>query len=254
MCLLVFAWQPHSDFPLIFAGNRDELHARPSAGAGFWEDTPHILAGRDLRAGGTWLGVTTQGRFAVVTNYRDGVNPVSGRRSRGELTRDFLQSEVTPEEYAHYVRRHGDDFAGFSLVIGNRDALWYVSNRGADAQSVAPGIHGLSNHLLDTPWPKVVRTTARLQLLVEQQHVTGNALLRLLADRTPAATDELPNTGIGLERERIVSAPFVVDQRYGTRCSTLIRFAPHGIHFTERRFDLRGTAEETRHFRIEESA
>lgn len=254
MCLLVFAWQSHSDFPLIFAGNRDELHARPSAGAGFWEDTPQILAGRDLQAGGTWLGVTTQGRFAVVTNYRDGLNPVSGRRSRGELTREFLQGEATPEEYAHDVQHHGDDYAGFSLLIGNHDALWYVSNRGAAAQPVAPGIHGLSNHLLDTPWPKVARTTARLQLLVEQQHIPGSALLRLLADRTPAAADELPDTGIGVERERIVSAPFVVDQRYGTRCSTLIRLTADSIYFTERRFDRQGAAEETRHFRVEESA
>ncbi|MGH8371995.1 MAG: NRDE family protein [Gammaproteobacteria bacterium] len=253
MCLLVFAWKAHPDFPLVFAGNRDELHARPAAAAGFWEDAPQILAGRDLQAGGTWLGVTTNARFAVVTNYRDGLNPSSGRRSRGELTSGFLHGEMTPEAYAIQVQTQRDSYAGFSLLVGDRDTLWYVSNRGADAQTVTPGIHGLSNHLLDTPWPKVTRSTGRLQLLSESDHLTSEALLRLLSDRTPAELSALPDTGIGPDLERAVSSPFVVNPRYGTRCSTLVLLGDDNIRLTERRFNPAGIALETRRFMIEET-
>lgn len=254
MCLLVFAWKTHAEFPLVFAGNRDELHARPATAAGFWNDAAQIVGGRDLQGGGTWLGITVQGRFAVVTNYRDGMNPVSGRRSRGELTSEFLHSDIAPHDYALQVQARGRDYAGFSLLIGNRDALWYVSNRGADAQAVPPGIHGLSNHLLDTAWPKVTRSTGQLSLLLDSGHLSSTAMFRLLADRTPAAAAELPDTGIGPERERLVSSPFVVDPRYGTRCSTLILLGEQRIRFTERRFTPAGEAQETRHFMIEESS
>lgn len=253
MCLLVFAWQTHAEFPLVFAGNRDELHARPAAAAGFWNDAPQVVAGRDLQAGGTWLGITVQGRFAVVTNYRDGINPGSGRRSRGELTNEFLRSDMTPRDYALQVQARGRDYAGFSLLVGDRDALWYVSNRGADAQAVPPGIHGLSNHLLDTAWPKVTRSIDQLDLLLDSNLLTSTALFRLLADRTPAPADELPDTGIDRERERRISSPFVVDPHYGTRCSTLILLDNERIRFTERRFTPAGLAHETRHFMIEES-
>jgi uncharacterized protein with NRDE domain len=251
MCLLVFAWHAHPESPLIFAGNRDELHARPASAAGFWEDAPQILAGRDLQAGGTWLGVTTGGRFAVVTNYRDGLHPVSGRRSRGELTSEFLHDTATPQTYAQQIQARGKDYAGFSLLVGDRDALWYVSNRGTDAQAVTPGIHGLSNHLLDTPWPKVTRSTGRLQQLLESEHLTSDALLRLLSDRTVAKIGELPDTGISPELERKVSAPFVVDPRYGTRCSSVILLDKDAIRFSERRFSPAGEILETRYFMIE---
>jgi uncharacterized protein with NRDE domain len=253
MCLLVFAWKTHPDFPLVFAGNRDELHTRPAAAAGFWEDAPQILAGRDLQAGGTWLGVTTNARFAVVTNYRDGLNPSTGSRSRGELTSGFLYGEMTPQAYAIQVQVQRDSYAGFSLLVGDRDTLWYVSNRGADAQTVTPGIHGLSNHLLDTPWPKVTHSTGRLRLLSESDHLTSEALLRLLSDRTPAELSALPDTGIGPELERAVSSPFVVNPRYGTRCSTLILLGDDNIRLTERRFNPAGIALETRRFMIEET-
>lgn len=253
MCLLVFAWKTHTEFPLVFAGNRDELHARPAAAAGFWSNAPQIVGGRDLQAGGTWLGITVQGRFAVVTNYRDGLNPLSGPRSRGDLTREFLHSDIAPREYALQVQARGRDYAGFSLLVGDRDALWYVSNRGAAAQAVLPGIHGLSNHLLDTAWPKVTRSIGRLNLLLDSGQLTSTALFRLLADRAPAPAGELPDTGIGRERERRISSPFVVDPNYGTRCSTLILLGDERIRFTERRFTPAGQAHETRHFIIEES-
>jgi len=253
MCLLVFAWHSHPEFPLVFAGNRDELHARPSQSAGFWEDSPKVLAGRDLQAGGTWLGITTQGRFAVVTNYRDGLHPVSGRRSRGQLTSDFLQSDVSPQAYAQRVETQRDDYAGFSLLVGDRSALWYVTNRGNGAQPVTPGIHGLSNHLLDTPWPKVTRTAERLKLLLDAGHLGNHTLLKLLKDRSPAPATDLPDTGIGPELEHKISAPFVVNDRYGTRCSTLILMGTHGARFTERCFAPDGRALETRYFLIEDN-
>lgn len=255
MCLLVFAWHAHAGLPLILAGNRDEAHARPSRAAGFWEDAPQVLAGRDLTAGGTWLGVTTGGRFAVVTNYRDDAHPVSGPRTRGMLVSDFLRGAATPEQYTRQVQAQGSEFAGFSLLAGDRDALWYVSNRGADARAVAPGVHGLSNHLLDTPWPKVLRSIERMELLLEHEHLTTDALLRLLADRTPAADAALPDTGIGMARERALSAPFVLNARYGTRCSSLLLLGDDDhIRFTERCFTPAGEISETRHFMLEATA
>ncbi|HET7921862.1 MAG TPA: NRDE family protein [Gammaproteobacteria bacterium] len=253
MCLLVFAWHAHPELPLIFAGNRDEAHARRSAAAGFWQDAPQVLAGRDLEAGGTWLGVTTRGRFAVVTNYRDGPQPMRGPRSRGELVADFLRSAHSPEAYIREVGTRAARYAGFSLLAGDRDALWYVSNRGAAAQAIPPGVHGLSNHLLDTPWPKLLRSTERLELLLDANQLTEEALFRLLADRRPAHDAELPDTGIGTERERALSAPFVVNPEYGTRCSTLIRLGADSLRFSERRFSPAGERTETRRFMLEEA-
>jgi uncharacterized protein with NRDE domain len=250
MCLLALAWKAHPDFPLILAGNRDERHARASAAAGFWSDAPEVLAGRDLEAGGTWLGVTTAGRYAVVTNYREGLNPAKAPRSRGALTAEFLEGSVSPADYVDAVSRRGSEYGAFSLVCGDRDSLWYVSNRGAAPQPIAPGVHALSNHLLDTPWPKVENAKAGLKLLLEVGALTTETLFRLLADRKPAQ-GSLPDTGIGPELERRVSAAFVQDPVYGTRCSTLLLLHRDGsLRFAERRFDAAGDALETRLFQI----
>lgn len=251
MCLLVFAWKTVPGHPLIFAGNRDERHARASQAAGFWPDVPAILAGRDLEAGGTWLGVTQGGRFAVVTNYREGPNPHSGPRSRGRLTTEFLRGGLPAPEYLQHVTRVAHDYAAFSLIVGDADDLWYFSNRnGAKPRAIAPGIHGLSNHMLDTPWPKVTRSKARLGALLEQGRASDDALLALLADRTPAPVNELPDTGIGREREQAISPVFVLNPEYGSRCSSVIFLAPQRIQFTERRFNSWGEALETRSFHI----
>lgn len=250
MCLLALAWKAHPDFTLILAGNRDERHARPSAAAAFWEDAPEVLAGRDLEAGGTWLGLTRAGRYAVVTNYREGLSPAKAPRSRGALTADFLRSHITPEAYLKQIRPHAGEYGGFSLVVGDRDSLWYFANRGGAAPApVAPGVHALSNHLLDTPWPKVRAARSRLQLLVDAGAVTGDALLRMLADRTPADSG-LPDTGIGADLERRVSAAFVQDPVYGTRCSTVVLLSASGLRLAERRFDAAGAELETRQFQM----
>ena len=252
MCLLALAWKAHPDFALILAGNRDERHARASAAAGLWSDAPQVLAGRDLEAGGTWLGATLGGRIAVVTNYREGLNPAKAPRSRGALTADFLTGGSSPQAYLAEVQHSAGEYAAFSLICGDGDSLWYFSNRGGDPKRVAPGIHALSNHLLDTPWPKVQTAKARLKLLLDSDAVTNDALFRLLADRTPAPLDTaLPDTGIGPELERRVSAAFVQDPVYGTRCSTLLLQDKHGnMRFAERRFDTTGEMIETRLFQI----
>lgn len=238
MCLLVFSWRPEAAHRLVLAGNRDEFHDRPAAPAGWWEHG--ILGGRDLRAGGTWMAAQRNGRFAVVTNYREPVEEGRGPRSRGELVHDYLASTGSPQDFARQVAARGHDYAGFNLLLGDPGALVYLSNRGRGPELLAPGVHGLSNHLLDTPWPKLERTTTRFHALLEQGADTA-ALLDMLADRTPASDDQLPDTGIGPEWERLLSAPFIVSPRYGTRCSTVIKILEDKkMQFTERRFDANG--------------
>jgi len=255
MCLLVFAWQTHPDYPLIFAGNRDERHARAASSAAFWEDAPEVLAGRDLEAGGAWVGVTSAGRFAVVTNYREGLDPPKAKRSRGELVAEFLRGHMAAHDYVEQLRCRQQDYGAFSFLAGDRRELHYVSNRDNHPGPVAPGIHGLSNHLLDTPWPKVERSRARLGLLLEQSAVSSAALLRLLSDRQEADAAELPDTGIGAELEKRVSAPFVVNPVYGTRCSTAVRLHADGsLRFAERVFTPAGEAVETRYFHVADGA
>jgi uncharacterized protein with NRDE domain len=251
MCLLVFAWQPEADEPLVFAGNRDERHARATAPAGFWKDAPQVLAGRDLEAGGTWLGVTPAGRFAVITNFREGLDPPKAQRSRGELPAEFLKGSMPARSYLDEVRRRAREYGAFSLIFGDRAGLYYLSNRDDRTGPIAPGLHGMSNHKLDTPWPKVERSKQRLALLLEQEAVASKTLFRLLNDRDGAEDAELPDTGIGLELERQVSAPFVVNPVYGTRCSTALRLrADGGLRFAERRFDATGERVETRYFQM----
>ena len=249
MCLLVFAWKTHPDHPLIFAGNRDERHARAALPAQPWQDAPTVLGGRDLEAGGTWLGVTLAGRFAVVTNYREGLAPPKARLSRGGLASEFLMGDMSAATYLDGIRRHKDEYGAFSLIVGDREELHYFSNRGDAGGPIAPGIHGLSNHLLDTPWPKVMLSKTRLTALMQQQPPASAALFELLADRAPAPEAALPDTGIGPELERRVSPPFVVNPVYGTRCSTAIRLHRDGsLHFAERRFTPEGESVETRCF------
>lgn len=238
MCLLVFSWQPGGARPLVLAGNRDEFHDRPTAPADWWDDG--IVGGRDLRAGGTWLAARRDGRFAVVTNYREPLAEGRGPRSRGELVADFLQGDASPETWARAVAGKAQAYGGFNLLLGAPDALVYLSNRGRGPETLAPGLYGLSNHLLDTPWPKLERIRARFaRLLAEDAPVP--ALLEMLADRTPPPDDALPDTGIGPEWERLLSPPFIVSPYYGTRCSTVLELDADGMFsFTERRFDAAG--------------
>lgn len=254
MCLLVFSWQPGSDLPLVLAGNRDEFHDRPAAAADWWDEP--IVGGRDLRAGGTWLACHRDGRFAVVTNYREPMAEGRGPRSRGELVNRYLQGGLDPAACAAELAADAARYGGFNLLLGNPRAVVYLSNRGRGPESLEPGVYGLSNHLLDTPWPKLERTRKRFLRLLAQGAPTP-ALMEMLSDREPAAAEELPDTGIGPEWERLLSAPFIVSPHYGTRCSTVLRLSGDGrMELTERRFDPAGdcSGESTFHFRIEEAA
>lgn len=247
MCLLVFAWQTRAARPFLLAGNRDEFHDRPAARADWW-DGGSIVGGRDLRAGGTWLAAARDGRFAVVTNYREAMAEGRGPRSRGELVAGYLRSDAGPADWARQVMQRADAYAGFNLLLGSPERLVYLSNRGRGPEELAPGVYGLSNHLLDTPWPKLARTRARFETLLDAGAATP-ALLDMLGDRERAADDELPDTGLPPEWERLLSAPFIADQRYGTRCSTVLRLdAGRGMELAERSFDAAGTAIDERIF------
>jgi uncharacterized protein with NRDE domain len=242
MCLILLAWRAHPEYPLVFAGNRDEAYARPSAAARFWADDPEIFGGKDLDKGGTWLGVTRSGRLAAVTNYRDGAAARTPPRSRGELAADFLRGADSPRAYLEGVAARASDYGGFTLIVTDLQRMCWISNRGGGIGEVAPGVHGLSNHLLDTPWPKVTRGKQRLSALMkanEADLVAG--LLDALADRAVAADSELPDTGVGLQRERELSPAFVAGERYGTRASTaLLVSRGNEVVCVERRFGARG--------------
>jgi uncharacterized protein with NRDE domain len=258
MCLILLSFNSHSNYPLIIAANRDEAYARMAAPAAFWGDHPHIHGGRDLEKGGTWLGITRAGRIAAVTNYRAGYTPRDAPRSRGELVSQFLLGDNNAAGYLAQVAAHGDEYNGFSLIAGDLNALYFVSNRNAGVEHISPGVHGLSNHLLDTPWSKVERGKHALQNLPgadEAALVSG--LFDFLADRTTAGDHALPDTGVGVARERELSPAFISGERYGTRASTLVLVRRNGeVLFRERSFGASGCAlgEVSSRFMLEKTA
>lgn len=223
MCLILFAALAHPRYPLLVAANRDESYARPTATAAFWDDEPGVYAGRDLEQGGTWLGIARNGRFAAITNYRQGSRNPAAERSRGELTRGFLAGHEAPGPYLHSVETRAAHYNGFSLIVGEATDLWFYSNRGVEPRKITPGVHGLSNHLLDEPWPKVRRGIAELQtLLSADEDELVARLFEVLADRAAASDDLLPATGVDQRRERALSASFIAGDTYGTRASTVL--------------------------------
>lgn len=237
MCLIIFGLNVHPHYPLILAANRDEFYERPTAPAGYWNDDPTILAGRDLVHGGTWLGVTKTGRFAAVTNYRDPTAP-AGIKSRGDLTTDFLKGNATPENYLLRVEEQKNDYSGFNLLVGDfadgKNALFYFSNRGREPNVLSPGIYGLSNGLIDSPWPKVSKAKAELAKSILRGHLSSSGLIEILADQTFADDENLPNTGIGIERERALSSAFIKTEGYGTSSSTILTIDRSGsVKFME---------------------
>lgn len=227
MCVIFFAYRQHPKFPLILLANRDEFYHRKTEAARPWTDFPDILAGRDLVGGGSWLGVTKNGRFAAVTNYRDPRAP-AGQHSRGALVADFLKSDEPPEIYLRDIQSRAREFSGFNLLVGelnrDRDEILYFSNRGAEIKKLGPGLYGLSNHLLDTPWRKVERGKSVLAGLLKKERIVREALFKLLTDKTLAEDADLPDTGIGYEKEKALSAIFIETPFYGTRCSTVLTF------------------------------
>ena len=226
MCLIGLRWQPGADWPLTVAANRDEFHRRPAAAAGWWPEG--LLAGRDLEAGGTWLGVTRDGRFAALTNYRDPGTRRKDVRSRGALPIGFLTGRMSPQAYLESVQAERSAYNDFNLLVGTADDLWWYGSRPDRMQSVPPGVHALSNADLDTPWPKATHLMEGLAGAPDD-----DALLVLLTDRQRAADDCLPDTGVGLEWERALSSSFIELLDYGTRCSTVLTLSAENGRFTE---------------------
>ena len=234
MCLIVVAWRSRADLPLVVAANRDEWRDRPAEPAHWWPDHPSILAGRDLQAGGTWMGVTREGRFAAVTNFRDPSDRRSTARSRGGLVTEFLLTTESPPAYLAAVARRAAEYNGFNLIVGDGETLWYFGSREGGARPVAPGVHGLSNHVLDEPWPKVVRGRQAMERALEEAHPVP-ALFDLLGDPRGVPDAELPKTGVGLEWERRLASALITGPDYGTRASTVLTVAAGGeIRLEER--------------------
>lgn len=238
MCLILFAHRAVPGYALVLAANRDEFFARPTESAHYWTEAPNVLAGRDLEKGGTWLGVTRDGRWAAVTNFRDGTRPEAGARSRGELVARYLLEGSSAATYAAAVADEGAEFHGFNLLVGDTQGVQYVSNRGAGPRALEPGIYGLSNHLLDTPWPKVERGKRELEGLLEgNPGDPAEPLLALLADRRTAAEEALPETGVGRDWEKLLSAAFIRAPGYGTRASSVLLIGQVGeVSLRERSF------------------
>jgi len=252
VCLILVAWRAHPDFSLIVAANRDEFFARRSASAEFWPGQPSILAGRDLAAGGTWLGITRGGRFAALTNFRDPARHRADAPSRGRLVADFLAGEAAIDAYLDGLA--AADFNGFNLLLGDGDRLVAFSNVSMERHELAPGVYGLSNALLDTPWPKVGAGKAALAAALADLP-DETAFWRLLHDPTIHADAALPVTGVSLEWERLLSAAFVRGQDYGTRCSTVVKVGADGngqqcASFDEQTWLPGGEQGERRRFRL----
>lgn len=251
MCLIVFAKDAYLDYRLIFASNRDEFYARPTAPAHAWEDAPQVVGGRDEEAGGTWMGVRRDGAFAAVTNVRDLSQPrKDDAPSRGDLVADFLKTPRDPAAYLEGIAPRAGRYNGFNLLAGTPERLVYLTNQeDGGPHVVPPGVHGLSNARLDTPWPKVERLKSALAAHLERGAPDPDALLDLLYDPEPAPDAALPDTGVGAEWERVLSAPFIVSEDYGTRASTVLLIGRDGrVTFVERSFAARGTDPTERRF------
>jgi uncharacterized protein with NRDE domain len=241
MCLLVLAWRVHPRYRLVVAANRDEYHDRPTAPLGKWPEPHDLLAGRDLRAGGTWLGLDRQHRFGAVTNFRELQRPRRSAPSRGRLVPAWLGQDELPEAFLARLETDAPGYSGFNLLISDTDRLWYASNRlDRFARPLPPGVYGLSNEFLDTPWPKLRRVRERFEAWLTATSVDPVAdLFSLLADREPA--EETPHMGLPSEWERALSAPFVIHPTYGTRSTTVLLLEPTGTAvMAERRFEASG--------------
>lgn len=237
MCLILFAYNSHPRYQLVVAANRDEFYKRPTRQAAFWPENPDILAGKDLQEGGTWMGVTTTCRFAALTNYRDPSSYKPQAPSRGHLVQNYLRSSIAPEAYIKKLPKGGEAYNGFNLLLGDGESLYYYSNREGLVREVLPGVHGLSNALLDVPWPKVSRGIKALTEALQDDDIKAEQLFSIMTDRELPDDRDLPQTGVGLERERMLAPTFVASPNYGTRLTTVILAdRRHNIQFWERSF------------------
>lgn len=249
MCLIFISLRNNPTYKLIVAANRDEFYNRKTAPAHFWEDHPGVLGGRDLEASGTWLGVNRNGRISMITNYRDLKNIKPQAPSRGKLVSEYLLRQGGPDEYLQGVAAEAPNYNGFNLIVGDTDALFYYSNYKNSIEPLSAGLHGLSNHLLNTPWPKVKKGLQKFQPLLNDTVVNPDHLLDALYDAEVAVDAELPDTGIGLERERLLSSMFIKSPGYGSRSSTVVMVDNlNNVQFVERTYSLPSFEYTTRSF------
>lgn len=250
MCLILFSINQHPKYKVIIAANRDEFYQRPTKPANFWEDEPSILAGKDLEAGGTWLGMTREGRISMLTNYRDLSNLKSDAPSRGHLVSDFLKNEIEGDVYLNQISNRGHLYNGFNLISGRVDDLYYYGNYQNGVHKIESGTHGLSNALLNSSWPKVIKGKTKLNEIIKSPKIEIPDLLNSLYDDSKAEDSKLPDTGVGYEKEKMLSPMFIKSENYGSRCSTVIlidkdnkvqfserTYNPNDYDFTEKHFD-----------------
>lgn len=238
MCLIFVALNYHPVYKLIVASNRDEFYNRRTAVAGYWDDFPNVIGGRDLEAGGTWMGMTTSGKICMLTNYRDPAHIMPGAPSRGHLVADYLEQQVNADDYMQLVRTKAAQYNGFNMILGTVDDLAYISNYKDGVTKLTNGLYGLSNHLLDSPWPKVVKGKKKLAPLLGKSDITADDLMTFLYD-DEIATENLPSTGVSPELERALSSMFIKTPNYGSRCSTVVLVDQQNkVQYTERVYDL----------------
>lgn len=245
MCLILFAYKVHPHYELIVAANRDEFYKRPTAPVHFWQDEPNILAGRDLEKMGTWMGVTRQGRFAALTNYRDPEEVTEGKRSRGEITLGALKHKGNMHDYLTALADRDSLYTGYNLIAGDSESLYYYSNLSKSIQKLGRGIYGLSNHLLNTEWPKVkIGKDGLRRIITEQEGDLPEKLFSILGTSDRAPDHLLPNTGVSLELERLLSPLFIKSDNYGTRSSSVLLMSQQLVYLQERVFSEKGISKQ----------
>lgn len=239
MCLIFLSIDNHPKYKLIVAANRDEFYARKTAAAQYWKDYPEVIGGRDLEAMGTWMAMAKSGKLGMVTNYRDLKNINPNAPTRGLLVSDFLINAYQAEEYLKEIHLKADQYNGFNLVVGTIEQLYYYSNYQSKIIKLEPGTYGLSNALLDTPWPKVKRGKEKFKSVIDQDKIAIDSIFEILRDERIAPDDQLPNTGLDMERERALSAMFIKTPNYGSRCSTVVLVDyNNSVTYSERVYDL----------------
>lgn len=256
MCLIAFRFKDHPDYNLILAANRDEFYERDTRRAQFWPSNPKLLAGKDLKAGGTWMGITKGGRFSALTNYRDPEFYKADAETRGKLTLNYLVADkIHPKTYIEGVRLNASRYNGFNLLAGTPRSMYYISNKTLNIERVPSGVHGLSNHLLDTPWPKVERAKSRLQRITNKAAFDTEEIFKMMQNDDIAPKALLPDTGIGIEKEKKLSPMFIKTEGYGTRSTTVLLIGKNGrVDFTERSYQPQTKqveVENNYHFSIE---
>ena len=255
MCLVAFGWKAHPNYSLIVGANRDEWHQRPAAPAAWWKDYPQILAGRDLKAGGTWMGVTRSGRFAAITNFRDPAEKRSTARSRGELVTAFLLGLESPEDFLSSIGERAHEYNGFNLVVADASSMAYFGSREGEIKLLEPGVYALSNHTLNELWPKVISAKSALVAALQPkmtETARQEAIYEFLSNAAIAPDEMLPETGVGPEWERVLSSALIVTPAYGTRASTIVSIAYNStVSFAEHTRAADGTVGHVAEFSFE---